>query len=196
MDTEANLGLQIQRAQSRAENAEKLLRGLASQISAWTKKLDDLKRTNDRLIGDTCIAVACMVYAGPQPAEIRASLLSQWQSVVASALGCSPSETPLTACFSTEPQLRQWRIHGLPASDVHAVENAVILFGGRPGPVVTTGNTTASPTKQRPSINGLWTKKILDMSSLPPCVPLTNLCPLVIDPHGVGTRSVWLLFHD
>ena len=189
MQTEHVLASQIQSAKLRSSNAATLLEGLSTELSSWNLRRADLAATLDRAVGDTLLATACIVYCGPLPSALRYNIIQQWYDILKSSdfQLSALSSRPIFEVFSSAQQRRQWDAFGL-SPDAQSIDNAVMLFSGQ---VRNHNSLHASvlhcvqPNTEAHAPAGIWSRT---GSSLPPCAPLVQRCPLIIDPTGVTSR--------
>jgi dynein heavy chain len=128
---EANYELQGLKAQAdqmqkRLTAASKLLAGLSSEKTRWTKDVDSLNLQSERLIGDCLLSASFLSYAGAFSFDYRSELIYKdfFDDV-------STRKLPLTSPFklesslTTDATIQKWVSEGLPA-DEHSVQNGIL----------------------------------------------------------------------
>jgi hypothetical protein len=177
---EAVLEARLDQCRLRADNAAKLTSGLIGEAERWATRLQAVRLSQRRLVGDTLMCVATACYAAPFEPHTREQLRLSWHSMLQSAgVECAPSaECRLSQVLGDPIRLRQWRLCGLP-HDVASEENASMLFDAKvaaPRLRRFDAAATASPSR--------------DGRTVIPMAPMTPMCPLIIDPQGQAVKYV------
>ncbi|KAF0719904.1 Aste57867_701 [Aphanomyces stellatus] len=120
------LKAQADQMQKRLSAASKLLAGLASEKSRWTKDIESLNLQGERLIGDCLLTASFLSYTGAFSFDYRYDLI-----YVDFYTDVTSRKLPLTDPFRLESSLtndatiQKWVAEGLPA-DEHSVQNGIL----------------------------------------------------------------------
>jgi dynein heavy chain len=121
-------------ATTQLERAGKLLGGLGGEKIRWKESAKELNASLTNLVGDMCLAAACLAYLGPFTSQFRAKIVSQWvKSCRDKNIPCS--EFSLLKCLADPVVVRKWQIDGLPADDF-SCENGLMATRGRRWPLM------------------------------------------------------------
>ena len=142
---------QAAKTQAKADLAERLTAGLASEAERWAATIGEIDAARSTLVGDALLSAAFLAYAGPFGAEQRARLVSEcWvpalqklgllrnggrgegegglsSSSSTSSSSTSSSSTPSPLSILADDVVRaSWKAQGL-GSDRQSVENGAIV---------------------------------------------------------------------
>ncbi|KAG8443822.1 hypothetical protein GDO86_009129 [Hymenochirus boettgeri] len=118
----------------RLKRASVLISALVEEKFRWKESVDKLDLTMGKIIGDTLISSAFIVYCGVFTSEYREKLVGEWMEC------CAVFKIPLSENYSiiramtSENEVRQWQNEGLPL-DPYSTENAVLVKNGRHWPL-------------------------------------------------------------
>ncbi|CAK4656794.1 hypothetical protein LEN26_006663 [Aphanomyces euteiches] len=117
---------QADQMQKRLSAASKLLAGLASEKSRWTKDIESLNLQGERLIGDCLLTASFLSYTGAFSFDYRDELIYKdfYSDVTARNL---PRTEPfkLESSLTNDAIIQKWVAEGLPA-DEHSVQNGIL----------------------------------------------------------------------
>ena len=109
--------------------AERLVDGLASSRTIWTKRVETFTKDLGTLAGDVLLASTFISYAGYFSRSYRLSLVSKWKSTMADTRSRIPMRSDLQplSIMIDDADIAEWLNQGLPA-DQTSYENAAILI--------------------------------------------------------------------
>ncbi|KAL8020331.1 putative AAA+ ATPase domain, dynein heavy chain region D6 P-loop domain-containing protein [Plasmopara halstedii] len=120
------LKIQADQMQKRLQAASKLLSGLGSERTRWTKDVESLHSQSERLVGDCLLTASFLSYAGALSFEYRTNLIYRdfFQDLESRHL---PVTSPfrLEKSLTDETVIQKWVSEGLPA-DEHSVQNGIL----------------------------------------------------------------------
>ncbi|POM59710.1 hypothetical protein PHPALM_31519 [Phytophthora palmivora] len=120
------LKAQADQMQKRLQAASKLLAGLGSERTRWTKDVDSLNLQSERLVGDCLLTASFLSYAGAFSFDYRSDLIYRdfFQDIESRKL---PVTSPfrLESSLTDDATIQKWVSEGLPA-DEHSVQNGIL----------------------------------------------------------------------
>lgn len=74
-----NIKMEMESVQDKVSKSKKLMESLSQEKDRWKKSIELFVKENDKLVGDTLIAAAFIVYCGKFDKRERESLLEDWK---------------------------------------------------------------------------------------------------------------------
>ena len=127
---------QAEKTQSKADLADRLINGLASERKRWGETVEQLKVQEGRLVGDVLLASAFVSYAGPFNMPFRVKLVSEkWMpDLIERKIPMSDEITPIKV-LANQTIMAKWNSEGLP-SDPLSLENGAIMTNSSRWPLM------------------------------------------------------------
>ncbi|OQR86956.1 flagellar inner arm dynein 1 heavy chain alpha [Achlya hypogyna] len=117
---------QADQMQKRLSAASKLLSGLASEKTRWTRDIESLNLQGERLIGDCLLTASFLSYAGAFSFDYRYELIYvDFLSDVAARKLPATDPFKLESSLTNDATVQKWVAEGLPA-DEHSVQNGIL----------------------------------------------------------------------
>ncbi|MES1909576.1 MAG: hypothetical protein MHM6MM_002292 [Cercozoa sp. M6MM] len=117
---------QAQRCKDRLNLAERLINGLSSEGDRWREGIRQLNDRRGTLIGNSALAAAFVIYAGPFDAFFRSKLVEEWfEGIKNRSLPVGDEITPLNY-LANDANFARWTNEGLPVDNT-SLENAAIV---------------------------------------------------------------------
>ncbi len=158
--TKEELSRKVNECQEKIDRAYKLLSGLGDEKERWTQKSEELDKKLTNLVGDGLISAAFIAYLGAFTPSYRASIVREWQDMLVTFTIPHSINCTIYATLGDPVKIRQWNISGLP-SDMHSVENAIIVRHARRWPLMIDPQAQANKwVKKMEADNGLDVIKI------------------------------------
>lgn len=142
--------------QKRLIAADKLIAGLGSERTRWSKDQDELKIARNRLLGDCLLNAAFMCYTGAFNMESRYSLIHEtWiPDIKKREIPMSPNYK-VTKFMVSDVEVSKWASEGLPADEL-SVENGLLTLKGSRFPLcIDPQQQAVTWIKRKEAANGL-----------------------------------------
>ncbi|KAG9396016.1 Dynein heavy chain and region D6 of dynein motor [Carpediemonas membranifera] len=115
----------------RLNAAQRLLDGLGGERIRWTKDMEDLVASKDKLVADCLMTAAFLSYLGAFTFEFRTRVIEEWTTDM------SDKALPLTEGFkvdqllTTEVEIAQWASESLPGDELSIQNGTLTTRAGR-----------------------------------------------------------------
>ncbi|GAX73618.1 hypothetical protein CEUSTIGMA_g1069.t1 [Chlamydomonas eustigma] len=172
-------------SRKRLARASRLTNALGDESVRWKSTAEDLSDRMLLLVGDVLLSAACISYMGAFTGSYRQKLVQSW------ILGCQEREIPASPSFSlqdtlsSQVQIREWNVQGLP-SDPVSTDNGILVTMGSRWPLMIDPQDQANRwIKAKETRNGLRSIRAGDpniMRTLESCVRIGN--PVLLEHVG------------
>ena len=116
-------------------NANALRSLLGDEGKRWVIEMAAIEKVLSKTIGNVLLSTCQMNYLGPFSGSYRLSLMSKWMALCdANEIDVSPDYS-LVQIISSNIQVREWNISGLPSDQV-SIENAIFTMHGERWPLL------------------------------------------------------------
>ena len=127
---------QAEKTQRKADLADRLINGLASERQRWGETVQRFIAQEGRLVGDVLLSAAFVSYAGPFNMPMRTQLVeTKWlPDLIERAVPMSEGARPMDS-ISNDTKKAKWNSEGLP-SDPLSMENGAIMTNSSRWPLM------------------------------------------------------------
>ena len=117
----------LQRCKRRSSAAEKLVSGLQSEKISWSKNIEELKKEENTIIGDSLLASGIMSYLGIFPIDYRQEIINEWKNLLKNKNLVFNENFELTSLMENEITIGNWTNKFELPNDSYSITNAIML---------------------------------------------------------------------
>ena len=122
----AELTEQSNRMAKRLNAAERLIKGLSSEMVRWKTESQTMEEDIKRLVGDCLLGASFLSYAGPFNQELRKKMINEdWTKDIMEKEIPFTENIHLPNLLSSDVEIARWASEGLPGDDL-SIQNGIL----------------------------------------------------------------------
>lgn len=121
------LDSEMQRCKRQMVAAEKLVTSLESEKTSWGKNIEDLKKAEETVVGNSILAAGMMAYLGIFPVNYRNAMLEKWFHLLTDHKISHNPNYELRDVMADELTIGAWTSKFKLPNDSYSVDNAIML---------------------------------------------------------------------